>query len=70
MLVGKKRLVNPLTHPRNGARRHRDNAAPAHERAGGGGRTRDLPLTRRLLCQLSYASGHEPGHAPVDRLQA
>src|SRR5665811_1701284 len=29
-------------------------------RAGGGNRTHDLPLTRRLLCRLSYASAHSP----------
>ena len=28
--------------------------------AGERGRTADLPLTRRLLCQLSYAGTHEP----------
>jgi hypothetical protein len=27
---------------------------PSHIRADGGIRTHDLPLTRRLLCQLSY----------------
>ena len=28
---------------------------PGDPGAGGGSRTHDLPLTRRLLCQLSYA---------------
>src|SRR5690606_26624368 len=33
---------------------------PPFPGAGGGDRTRDLPLTRRLLFQLSYASVAEP----------
>ena len=35
--------------------------------AGGGNRTRDLPLTRRLLYQLSYTSDDDPAATEIAR---
>src|SRR6266516_5871341 len=49
-LAARASLLNvlvPVLHPKT-------TAPPAG--AGGGSRTRDLPLTRRVLCRLSYAS--------------
>src|SRR5438128_1662780 len=47
----------PSTRPRRVARlKHLRRGARPRDRADGGNRTHDLPLTRRLLCHLSYVS--------------
>ena len=45
----------------------RHNQARPHEQASNEGRTRDLALTKRMLCQLSYRGESVAGSAALAR---